>query len=258
MYEIRCCPSVVRIRALLRNFLNLGSLLVLLLSSLLVPVFSVAHADTWVQQNGPYCGYVPCLMVDPQGSLYAGTQNGGVFRSRDAAASWVGVSVGLVHKPVYVWCLETTLQGKIFAGTEFGLYKSTDEGNSWASQGLAGWDYHIRSLLSVSEDTIFVGTYYQGIYRSVDSGLTWTSVNNGIDQGTRAMALAITPGDAYLRPCKCLECTIRTTVVIRGNSTTTEFLGPSGFIVSEFVQMEIFIFVRVNMRMGSGGLRTTE
>ncbi|MEP7271053.1 MAG: Ig-like domain-containing protein, partial [Acidobacteriota bacterium] len=65
----------------------------------------------------------------------------------------------------------------IFAGTDFGgVFRSTDNGASWAPSGLASTD--VISLLNTG-GAILAGTGV-GVYRSTDNGASWTEVSNGL------------------------------------------------------------------------------
>jgi hypothetical protein len=59
----------------------------------------------------------------------------------------------------------------MFAGTEHGLYRSSDLGKSW--QSTTGLTYYPGSLLSVN-GRLLATVGLGGLYTSIDSGLTWT------------------------------------------------------------------------------------
>jgi photosystem II stability/assembly factor-like uncharacterized protein len=63
----------------------------------------------------------------------------------------------------------------LFAGGDTGIYRSTDQGQSWKSVNLRGSDQfpHITSFTAVG-GTIFAGSSDQPMFRSTDNGLTWT------------------------------------------------------------------------------------
>jgi photosystem II stability/assembly factor-like uncharacterized protein len=77
--------------------------------------------------------------------------------------------------------------GYIFAGTGGGtsgiegngVFRSTDNGNTWTQSGLAGlfiWDLAINS-----SGHIFAGTMNQGVWRSTNNGDSWTQINDGFN-----------------------------------------------------------------------------
>ena len=72
----------------------------------------------------------------------------------------------------------------LFAGTNGGVYLSTDNGTSWGAvnNGLPGGCYG-RALL-VSGANLFVGTWGKGIFRSTDNGASWVEAVNGVTNFT--------------------------------------------------------------------------
>lgn len=64
-----------------------------------------------------------------------------------------------------------TAEGKIFIGTEDGLFRSADRGISWKHVNKAGWINKI-----VESDGVLLTTNQQGILRSADAGNTWELV----------------------------------------------------------------------------------
>jgi photosystem II stability/assembly factor-like uncharacterized protein len=61
----------------------------------------------------------------------------------------------------------------IFAGTEKnGVFRSTDNGNSWISVNYGLTNYNIRAL-AICGSTIFAATYDCGIFQSTDNGDSW-------------------------------------------------------------------------------------
>ncbi len=70
--------------------------------------------------------------------------------------------------------------GYIFAGTGGnGIFRSTDDGNTWTQSGLA--DLVIWDLAINSSGHIFAGTMNQGVWRSINNGDSWTQINDGFN-----------------------------------------------------------------------------
>jgi hypothetical protein len=77
--------------------------------------------------------------------------------------------------------------GYIFAGTGGGtsgtegngVFRSTDNGNTWTQSGLA--DLFIWDLAINSSGHIFAGTLNQGVWRSTNNGDSWTQINDGFN-----------------------------------------------------------------------------
>jgi photosystem II stability/assembly factor-like uncharacterized protein len=82
--------------------------------------------------------------------------------------------------------MDITSNGDIYAGVYpfmvyyTGLYKSTDNGDSWNKIKNQFEDFQVFSVYVTQSDHIWVGTDYQGVlYRSTDNGQTWENKNNG-------------------------------------------------------------------------------
>jgi photosystem II stability/assembly factor-like uncharacterized protein len=97
--------------------------------------------------------------------LFAGDEDGSVYRSTNNGVSWTAARV-----------LQTAFQGSTFAlaasgsnlfagiGSDSGVYLSTDNGTTWSSvgTGLSGTAVY---ALAVSGDNLFAGTEGYGIWR---------------------------------------------------------------------------------------------
>src|ERR1039457_3859816 len=84
-------------------------------------------------------------------------------------------------------CL-TVCGNNIFAGSDGGVFFSSNDGISWnkANNGLA--NVTVQSF-TVSGNSIFAGTKGNGIYLSTNNGAVWTQINNGLTM-TNVLSLA--------------------------------------------------------------------
>ena len=145
---------------------------------LCVSLLSIHHAraqNFWQQTNGPYGGGVSSLAIAPNGSVFAGSNGRGVFRTTDGGESWI--QVGLTD--TYVSVLAISSSGTVFAGANAGgVFRSTDNGRSWTQTGLA--NYGGQSLAVSPNGDIYAGAYAdvlgvsESVLRSTDDGATWT------------------------------------------------------------------------------------
>lgn len=185
----------------------------------------------WEGSGGPEGGSVLSLISTPEGVLYAGTKEGGVYRCEDGE-SWVvagrGLPVGEVRgltvtedglfaalfaRGVFrlapgaeAWEeMEEGLRNKrllslevaggtLFAGTDNGIYASDSGGETWVGLGGDLQTYRIYSFLTVGE-TIYAGTSYHGVYRSTDGGASWESIGGDLDNKT---VYPLATGGGYL------------------------------------------------------------
>ncbi len=70
--------------------------------------------------------------------IYAAVYAGDVFKSMNGGTTWVAVSPGLWGStgPALTLAIDPTTPSTIYAGTGvYGVYRSTDSGNSWVKDG---------------------------------------------------------------------------------------------------------------------------
>jgi len=80
-------------------------------------------------------GVVQAPAIDPvtPATLYAGTRDGGVFRSTNGGANWSAVNSGLTSFTPHVWALaiDPATPATLHAGIGSGVFKSTNAGGNW-------------------------------------------------------------------------------------------------------------------------------
>lgn len=106
----------------------------------------------------------------------------GMFRSADQGANWSAAETGIIN----VGVREVIQVGDRLAavGNYTNLiYWSNDQGRSWtADNGNLPAHLSLTTLFAWDEQTLFVGAFGDGVYRSLDGGQTWSPVNNGIER----------------------------------------------------------------------------
>ena len=142
------------------------------------------------------------LDLHPDGTLLCGISlnykdgkpiHGGLYRSRDGAATWEKVKDfpylwGVRMDPrnstvIYVSCFDVPPAGYAAMGTNVpwpdseggGLFKTTDGGATW-TKALAErycWDVTFDPK---NPDVVYAGTFVGGPYRSEDAGKTWSKL----------------------------------------------------------------------------------
>jgi len=134
-------------------------------------------------------------------TIFAGTDSGGVLRSTDEGASWFPVNEGLTN--IFVNSL-AVIDRDLYAATDSGLFRSSDDGTSWAFIGLAG---KIVNTVAAIDTSLFAGTERDGLFRSTDVGRSWKADTiAGMDPSVRAFVVippylfAGTPGGLYRTP----------------------------------------------------------
>jgi photosystem II stability/assembly factor-like uncharacterized protein len=127
--------------------------------------------------------------------VYAATAHG-PWCSDDAGETWRPLSPpgdrpNMTFMPVLVPDAERS--GRLIAGTEDGLFESTDGGGAWRAVGPR---VPVRNLArsTTRPEVWLAGTDGHGVVRSADDGLTWT----GAAEGVTVYAVAIDSGEPAL------------------------------------------------------------
>lgn len=125
--------------------------------------------------------------------LYAGTDDGALWRSRDAGRTWTAIHNNV---PIPVKCYVSTLEasrfaeGRIYATFDAHrsnddrpfLYVSEDYGQTWTSLNANLPEFGSTRCLRedpINEDVLYCGTEFFA-WLSVDRGATWTKFNNNL------------------------------------------------------------------------------
>ena len=162
-------------------------------------------------------GFVQSLTVNGT-ILLAGTDQMGVFITKNYGDSWAPVNSGLTKKSIlslsaggtdifagttggafrtastdvsWSWtamnptsmnkCIQSlAVNGtNLFAGTTNGLFLTTNNGTSWSSASTGMTDTMIFSLMANGKN-LFAGTN-NGVYLSTDNGVNWARANAGLN-----------------------------------------------------------------------------
>ncbi|MBX2992950.1 MAG: T9SS type A sorting domain-containing protein [Bacteroidetes bacterium] len=75
------------------------------------------------------------------------------------------------------------------------MYRSTDNGISWQSLGQSF--YNVLSAIELANDSMLIGTEKNGVFATIDAGLSWFSNNGGFKKAS-VTALVVTPSGYVL------------------------------------------------------------
>jgi len=146
----------------------------------------------WEPANGPLYGNVTCIAFDSVGTIFAGTDIAGIFRSRDHAKTWVSVDSGLTTYTVRtgIWNLPSRIEaiavspiGRVYAAGTGGVFCSANEGDSWTQIDSVGQN----AIIVTPGNEVFAGND-SGVIRWNDSIKTWTSVLSSGSVGNFAVS----------------------------------------------------------------------
>ena len=140
---------------------------------LLVSQFCFAQ---WVQTNGPSpCDEVTCIGVSGT-HLFVGTliyvgpgSTGGMHFSTDNGELWIPF---VIEGANFLW--DVAVSGtNLFAGTDAGVFLSTNNGTSWTDVNTGLTEPNVNAL-AVSGTNLFAGTIW-GVFLSTNNGTNWTT-----------------------------------------------------------------------------------
>ena len=143
---------------------------------------STNFGDSWVYcPNDLNPNITVKVVVEKDSMLFAGTDFNGLFKSTNNGINWISIPL-----PGYyvtnVWSL-LVKNNLLFAGTNAGVLKSTNNGVNWISC-FQGFFVHNVDGLVYNNQYIFAATHLGAsgkVYRSSNDGLTWDTVNSGIE-----------------------------------------------------------------------------
>lgn len=188
---------------------------------------STDDGSTWTEIISAQASFIVLsFAINSSGTIFAGTNNSGVLRSTDGGNSWTQLSL-----EGYINTLSINSSGHIFASSPTVIYRSTDNGGTWAgiplfsiysfafndsghvfagsSSGIYrstsngdNWTWLMpspyASLAINSSGDVFAGTLGDGVYRSTDNGETWIQINVGLSPDTTGIFIAINPSGYIL------------------------------------------------------------
>lgn len=121
-------------------------------------------------------------------------QRSPLYTSTDYGMTWQSASQGLPEN-TQVTFIQPFGKEMIMATDNNGLFKSEKNRTNWFPIGETLPNLKINAL-HISDDTIFVGVFRQGIFTSTDGGLTWAALNYNLPDLT--VQSVVTVGDKLL------------------------------------------------------------
>ncbi|NNM94937.1 MAG: hypothetical protein HKL88_05675, partial [Bacteroidia bacterium] len=150
-------------------------------------------------------------------SIYPDPATIGVLKSTDGGLTWNATSLsytlanaGANYYSVNELIIDPSDTAVIIAATTMGIYRTANSGSTWTLAGGTGsgnatW-FHSIAFHPGNPNVVYACTsnVINGIggnfFRSVNNGVSWTNITNGLPSNATAegMALAVTPADTSL------------------------------------------------------------
>jgi hypothetical protein len=140
--------------------------------------------------DGP--GHVTSLAIYPNDptTVLAGTSDIGVVQIAEDGGTYHYVSLGLPVLKVHSVAVDVSTATELYAGTAQGLYRSLDNGNTWALFGLSTDEIDSIGLDRSHSGIVYAGTKLNGIQVTTDGGATWAGLTS---PGSPVRALLVEP-----------------------------------------------------------------
>lgn len=142
---------------------------------------SVDAGATFTRRTAGLSRYnISAIVVNPvlPTLLFAGTYGDRIYRSIDGGAHWMPLPVGLDDnvgtQAVNALVIPPHQPEALYAATNHGVYKSTDNGGEWKGMNLGvGNRFGIALVLHPGDHRILAVGTNRGIYVSWDAAVTW-------------------------------------------------------------------------------------
>ncbi|HJU04106.1 MAG TPA: hypothetical protein VJ692_03070 [Nitrospiraceae bacterium] len=129
-----------------------------------------------IDHEGLVENFIRVLAVDKEQALYAGTFDGGVFRSGDGGATWKPISRALPNDSIRG--ILTNDNGLVVA-TGRGVFGTQNQGGMWMPLNKGLTELSVQVLIAAGDGSLYVGTS-SGAFRSDDEGKSWVGISNGL------------------------------------------------------------------------------
>jgi photosystem II stability/assembly factor-like uncharacterized protein len=151
---------------------------------------------SWTWSSDGMSVFTRALAIDPvtPDRLYAGSVQGGVYRTTDSGATWTVVA--LQDKLIQDLAVQRTLPQVVYAATTEGVFRSVDFGQTWSGNTLRSGDVGMFTLdvelVDQQPGVVYAGTGGYGVWKSTDFGHSWASASSGLS-ASLVLCLAVDP-----------------------------------------------------------------
>jgi photosystem II stability/assembly factor-like uncharacterized protein len=143
-------------------------------------------AASWTRM-GLSVGGVRVIAQHPRdrSMLIAGTEDNGIYITRNGGKWWTKSESGVDHTTCYTFAFNPQNPETVYAGGYVtGVYKSADGGNSWkrVNNGLTSLNIHSLAVDPADGERVYAAAYWGGVFRTDDGGNEWRNVGHADSQ----------------------------------------------------------------------------
>lgn len=167
-------------------------------------VYAASHEGVYLfnEQNNDWelLSLLECssMLISDSSYIFVGTYLSGIFRSIDGGDNWENVYTHSGTNITDIGDFAENSLGDLFAGSDQGILKSIDLGQTWELINTAVIATGYQSLSCSSNDILYAGVYGQGVYRSEDFGYTWSQINDGFSNTNITSLISNSDGQTFL------------------------------------------------------------
>jgi len=138
------------------------------------------NGDTWTSRHEglPTTTRIEAMLESSTGRAFLATTDG-IFWRDDSDAAWTEVTEGVSATTKRTYGLAQLPSGRLLASPAFTVYYSDDDGATWTEADPQARPTFAYSLGVAPNGDIIAPTFYQGVFRSTDGGVTWAATNDG-------------------------------------------------------------------------------
>ena len=133
---------------------------------------STDHGSNWQSIRSFFQPH--SVVSNSLGHLFVGCEQdwsiGDFYRSTNGGINWDRISFPGYH---VVFSLVATSSDWLFAGTEYGVFRSTNNATGWDSVNTGLTTHAVWCLARNAANVLFAGTYLGGVFRTTNNGDSW-------------------------------------------------------------------------------------
>ena len=160
--------------------------------------------QTWTKTSPGAGGAFACVDVSANGTVLVGSDLSGLYKRSSSSSDWtrIGHSDGIKATAVDAVKWKPGDNSVALAGTRNGLYRTTDGGSSWSAVSgswgssddvtAIGWSPTTASTCYMTTVTGGGSTTFS-LWKSTDSGASFSSYTHGISSGRRIVKILVDP-----------------------------------------------------------------